>query len=123
MPITLTPQQRLELEGKGFTVEMMQNVVQHRRSYWDPKSNGWTLPLPADSLRLPYYLRKGFMLDKPPNIQEIPQEIKVETPLQVEECICPECGFKAKDNVGLAVHNRAKHNPKRHYKKSKKGGR
>ena len=96
---------------------MMQNVVQHRRSYWDPKSNGWTLPLPADSLRLPYYLRKGFMLEKPPDTQT--QVIQPEIQ-EVENLVCPECSFVAKDKVGLAVHNRAKHNPKRHYKKSKK---
>jgi hypothetical protein len=61
----LTPKEKAELDGQGYTFSLLKNVASNRRCYWDPKSNSWTAPLPGDALRTKYYLRKGFLLEKP----------------------------------------------------------
>jgi len=96
MPISLTPTMKRELEAKGWTAELVHSSGQNRRSYYDPKSKSWTAPLPADGPRMAYYLRKGFMLDKP----------RDEVVESVEAYICPTCGFVAKDPTRLGQHKR-----------------
>ena len=80
MSVKLTPQQKMELEGKGFAFEFLTNVIQNRRPYWDPKSNSWTAPLPADKPRMARYLRKGFMLEKPPDSPQVVPPVEGERP-------------------------------------------
>jgi hypothetical protein len=69
--INLTPEQKKDLESKGFAVKEAYDEISNRRSYRDPHKDeegnvmGWTLPLPGDSLRMNYYLQKGFELKDP----------------------------------------------------------
>jgi hypothetical protein len=69
--IDVTPEQERELKSKGYAVKPVTDVVSNRRSYWDPRKDeegnvmGWTLPLPGDTARMNFYLRKGFKLEDP----------------------------------------------------------
>lgn len=69
--IDVTPEQERELKSKGFVAKPVTDVVSNRRSYWDPRKDegdnvmGWTLPLPGDTARMNFYLRKGFKLEDP----------------------------------------------------------
>ena len=69
--IEVTPEQKRELASKGYAVKPVYDVVSNRRSYWDPRKDekgrvfGWTRPLPGDSARMNFYMRKGFRLEDP----------------------------------------------------------
>lgn len=69
--IEMTPEQKRELASKGFVVKPTTDVVSNRRYYWDPRKDekgntmGWTRPLPGDSVRMNFYMRKGFKLEDP----------------------------------------------------------
>jgi hypothetical protein len=69
--IEVTPEQKKELDSKGFVAKPAVDIVSNRRSYWDPRKDekgnvfGWTHPLPGDTVRMNFYLRKGFKLEDP----------------------------------------------------------
>lgn len=69
--IEVTPEQERELKSKGYAVKPAIDIVSNRRSYWDPRKDekgnvmGWTRPLPGDTARMNFYLRKGFKLEDP----------------------------------------------------------
>jgi hypothetical protein len=67
----MTPEQERELKSKGYAVKPVTDVVSNRRFYWDPRLDekgnvmGWTRPLPGDTARMNFYLRRGFKLEDP----------------------------------------------------------
>ena len=69
--IEMTSEQERELKSKGFVAKPAIDIVSNRRNYWDPRKDeegnvmGWTLPLPGDTARMNFYLRKGFKLEDP----------------------------------------------------------
>lgn len=69
--IDVTPEQERELKSKGFVAKPAIDIVSNRRNYWDPRKDekdnvmGWTRPLPGDTARMNFYLRKGFKLEDP----------------------------------------------------------
>jgi hypothetical protein len=69
--IEMTPEQKRELASKGFVAKPAIDIVSNRRFYWDPRKDekgkvmGWTRPLPGDTARMNFYLRKGFKLEDP----------------------------------------------------------
>jgi len=69
--IELTPTQEAELKSKGMLAKPVTDVVSNRRCYWDPRKDeagnvmGWTRPLPGDTVRMTFYLNKGFKLEDP----------------------------------------------------------
>ena len=115
----LTRLQKGELESQGYTMTELRGLESNKKQYWNPKTGSWTEPLPGDRARMSYYLRKGLLLDKPqektpepPKVQEVTDEITSGS------YVCPECGYQSKDGVGLAIHRRKAHHPKKYHKKN-----
>lgn len=123
--VKLTPQEKAQVESQGFAVRDLKHLEGERRSYYDPRTNTWTAPLHADRQRMLYYLRMGFLLEKPTGEAVQPQAEPVRE-MEVAEppspVVCPLCGKPCKDRPGMAIHIRAKHNPKKYHKKKLKGG-
>jgi hypothetical protein len=117
----------IESNGYGFKMFRTDNPV-HKRKYYT--KDGREMILPADNYSLEHYLAKGFTLVPPAHpIQTVGENESVSPvataelpiPVDVESLKCPECGRIAKDNVGLSIHIRKAHHPKRH-RKSPQGG-
>jgi hypothetical protein len=110
--------QVLETFGYGWK-EFKTDSPVNKRKYYTP--DGRELVLPADPYSLNQYLNKGFTLTPPvkPATPEVVVET-IETPVveNSEKSICPECGYESKDHVGLAIHRRKAHNPKKYHKTS-----
>jgi hypothetical protein len=104
----------LETYGYGWK-EFKTDTPVRKRKYFTP--DGREVMLPADPYSLNQYLSKGFTLI-PPEKPAIPKVV-VETIVEDSDgFICPDCGQKAKDHVGLAIHRRKAHNPKKYHKTS-----
>ncbi len=149
--IKVTPQQEKELKSKGYAIKPAYDEVSNRRYYWDPRKDengnamGWTRPLPGDTLRMNYYLRKGLKLEDPEGntapppgyfrrrtpAMPVPQdteglaEVSVthdEVPPQNKKDAvlrCPLCEKEFPDSETLLKHMR-RHESRKN--KSKKGG-
>lgn len=86
-----------ELENVDGMSILSLNRSRMRAKYWKQLPDGsWhqTGLLPADPVSQAIYFRKGFKA-KPP------MEAKPES-----ACVCPECGFEAKNKLGLFAHSR-----------------
>ncbi|MBE3141685.1 MAG: hypothetical protein IMZ61_06410 [Planctomycetes bacterium] len=104
------------LESHGYVwKEFKTDSPVRKRKYYTP--DGREVVLPADPYSLNQYLSKGFTLT-PPVIQAIPEAVIETTEISSEKPLCPECGYEAKDHVGLAIHRRKTHNPKKYHKTS-----
>lgn len=116
-----TEKQVLERHGYGWKEFKTANPVQKRR-YYAP--DGREMILPADPYSLNLYLSKGFTLSPPEQPKKVVAVEETVMPVEVAEVVetslaepavnkCPECGYEAKDHVGLAVHKRRAHRPKK----------
>jgi len=112
-----TEKQVLEHFGYGFKFFNTGNQLQRRKYY---SKDGREMVLPADPYSLRHYLSKGFTLT-PPEKPAQADVVTVATETQPSgQFVCPECGKEAKDHVGLAIHRRKTHNPKRHYRSTRR---
>lgn len=125
--IKLTEKQKRELEAQGYIYDLMDNVVQNKIRYFDPKTNDWTAPLPADPPRLRYYLAKGFLLYNPaeaskkgikkdfndniPKTEEMPQksDYSAKEGHSNGYLVCDICGFKTRSHRGFSMHKVKSH--------------
>lgn len=109
--------ERQVLENNGYAwKEFKTDSPVIKRRYYTP--DGRAMVLPADSYSLEHYLKLGFSLTPPDNPLPPVEEPQTVTVVTVEEktdaLTCPECGKEAKDHVGLAIHRRKAHHPKKH---------
>lgn len=111
---------RQVLEQHGYVwKEFKTDNPPTKRKYYTP--DGRELILPADALSLSTYLSKGFTLTPPVKQPDKEVAVVVNTvnePETMPGLKCADCGYDAKDHVGLAIHRRKAHNPKKYHKKS-----
>src|SRR4030042_3402818 len=58
--IQVTPEEKKELESKGYLVRDVPGLFDHRRRLWDVKESQWTGLLPGDAARTLHYLKKVY---------------------------------------------------------------